>query len=241
MRSEYVPAAFGATDARVLVTGLSAATVDAAKVTSDYTPIVIGVVLSLSFILLLLLVFGSIVVPIKAIIMNLLSVGAAYGLMVLVFQHGVGNELLGLQRSETIEWGLPLFIFAFMFGLSMDYHVFLLSRIRERYDLTGDNRESVAFGVLSTAGIITGAALIMLAVFAGFTLGDIVPLQQMGFGLGVAVLLDATIIRSVLVPSSMALLGSANWYFPRWLEWLPEIRIEGDLDEGAELVPAGAK
>jgi RND superfamily putative drug exporter len=155
-------------------------------------------------------------------------VGAAYGLLVLVFQKGVGNDLLGLQRTPTIEAWVPLFLFCVLFGLSMDYHVFLLSRIREHYDLTGRNRESVAVGLHATAKIITGAALIMVAVFGGFASGRLVMLQQMGFGLGVAVLLDATIVRSVLVPSIMALLGDRNWYMPRWLGWLPDLRVEGE-------------
>ncbi len=235
VRNYYIPAAFAATEANVLVTGPTAGEVDLIDAITLYTPIVFSVVLGLSFILLLL-VFRSIVVPVKAIIMNLLSVGAAYGLLVLVFQHGIGNEWLGFQQTGTIEAWLPLFLFAVMFGLSMDYHVFLLSRIRERYGLTGSNRESVAFGVRSTGSIITGAALIMVAVFAGVALGDLVPLQQAGFGLGVAVIIDATIIRSVIVPASMAVLGSANWYLPRWLEWLPEIRIEGDLNRDGETV-----
>ena len=235
LRRDYIPEAFGGTEAKVLVTGPTAEEVDLLDVIKLYTPIVFSVVLGLSFILLLL-VFRSIVVPVKAIIMNLLSVGAAYGLMVLVFQHGIGNELLGLQQTGTIEAWLPLFLFAVMFGLSMDYHVFLLSRIRERYGLTGSNRDSIAFGVRSTGSIITGAALIMLAVFAGVALGDLVPLQQAGFGLGVAVIIDATLIRSVIVPASMAMLGRFNWYLPHWLEWLPQIRIEGDLNPDPESV-----
>ena len=184
-----------------------------------YTPIVFAVVLGLSF-LLLMVVFRSIVVPAKAIVMNLLSVGAAYGLMVLVFQKGVGTSLLGFRETEVIDAWIPLFLFSVLFGLSMDYHVFLLSRIRERFDQTHDNTESVAHGLRATAGLITGAALIMVAVFGGFASGDIVSNQQVGFGLAVAVLLDATIVRTVLVPSSMRLLGNANWYLPSFLSWL---------------------
>jgi RND superfamily putative drug exporter len=173
-----------------------------------------------------MLSFHSIVVPLKAIVMNLLSVGAAYGLLVLVFQKGVGAELLGFQQVDVIQTGLPLFVFAILFGLSMDYHVFLLSRIRERFIETGDNTEAVAYGLRSTGRLITGAALIMVAVFSGFTLGDMVPLQQLGFGLAVAVLVDATIVRSILVPASMRLLGKWNWYLPGFLSWLPQIRHE---------------
>ena len=190
--------------------------------------------LGVSF-LLLLLVFRSIVVPVKAIILNLLSVGATYGLLVLIFQKGVGNDIFGFQQAETIEAWLPIFLFAVLFGLSMDYHVFLLSRIRERFDQTRDNTESVAFGIRSTGRLITGAALIMVAVFWGFAAGDLVALQQMGFGLGIAVLLDATIVRMVLVPAAMKLLGRWNWYLPRWLEWLPDLRVE---TAGEQAVPA---
>ncbi len=239
LRDDYVPAAFAGVDADVLVGGESAIADDMFAMVAQYTPIVFVFVLGFSF-FLLLVVFRSIVVPIKALVMNLLSVGATYGVLVLVFQHGVGNEILGLRQTETIAAWLPLFLFAVLFGLSMDYHVFLLSRIRERFDQTGDNRESVAFGVRSTAGIITGAAAIMVAVFSGFAMGDLVDLQQTGFGLGLAVLLDATIIRSVLVPSSMALLGDLNWYLPKWLEWLPDVRVEGGPEETSREAPSGA-
>ncbi|MEE9247388.1 MAG: MMPL family transporter, partial [Dehalococcoidia bacterium] len=172
------------------------------------------------------IVFRSLVVPVKAIFMNLLSVGTAYGLVVLVFQKGVGNELLGLQQVDIVEAWIPLFLFTILFGLSMDYHVFLLSRIKERYDQTGDNTEAVSFGIRTTGRLITGAALIMVAVFSGFAAGDIVGLQQMGFGLAVAVLLDATLVRSILVPSSMKLLGRFNWYLPSALQWLPGATAE---------------
>jgi RND superfamily putative drug exporter len=239
LRGDYVPGAFAGVDADVLVGGQSAVADDLFAMVAKYTPIVFAFVLGLSFVLLLV-VFRSIVVPIKALVMNLLSVGATYGVLVLVFQHGVGNEVLGLRQTETIAVWLPLFLFAVLFGLSMDYHVFLLSRIRERFDQTGDNRESVAFGVRNTAGIITGAAAIMVAVFSGFAMGDLVDLQQTGFGLGLAVLLDATIIRSVLVPASMALLGDLNWYLPKWLEWLPDVRIEAGPEGGSREPPSGA-
>jgi RND superfamily putative drug exporter len=182
-------------------------------------------VLGLSFILLLV-VFRSIVVPIKAVIMNLLSVGAAYGLLVLVTQRGVGANLFGFQQVESIEAWLPIFLFAILFGLSMDYHVFLLSRMRERYDVTHDNEDAVVFGVRSTGRLVTGAALIMVAVFSGFAAGRMVMFQQMGFGAAVAVLIDATIVRSILVPASMKLLGDWNWYLPSWLHWLPDVRVE---------------
>ncbi|HEY7035118.1 MAG TPA: MMPL family transporter, partial [Thermomicrobiales bacterium] len=217
-------------DTQVFVTGVSAGNVDFFEMRDTYTPIVFAFVLGLSFILLMI-VFRSLVVAVKAIIMNLLSVGAAYGLLVWVFQEGHLAGFFGFQTVEAIEAWLPLFLFSILFGLSMDYHVFLLSRIREHYDQTHRNRESVAVGLQRTARIITGAALIMVAVFAGFAAGRLTFLQQVGFGLGVAVLLDATIVRSILVPSAMALLGDWNWYLPSWLRWLPDLRVEGPAVE----------
>jgi RND superfamily putative drug exporter len=225
LRDELIPTAFAGSDVQVLVTGRAASGIDYIDTTNGYTPVVFIFVLGLSFVLLTV-VFRSLVVPLKAIVMNLLSVGASYGLLVLVFQKGVGNEIFGFQQVDVIEAWVPLWTFSILFGLSMDYHVFLLSRIRERFNKTDDNKESVAFGVRSTAGIITGAALIMASVFGGVALGDLVMFQQMGFGLAVAVLLDATIVRSVLVPAAMELLGRANWYLPNFLRWLPELRTE---------------
>ena len=225
LRDAYIPQAFHDVPVNVYVTGQTAINVDSLDVTASYTPYVFLFVLGLSFILLML-VFRSIVVPAKAIVMNLLSVGAAYGLIVLVSQKGFGADILGFQQVDTVEFWLPLFLFSVLFGLSMDYHVFLLSRIRERYDQTKDNTDAVAYGLRSTGRLITGAALIMVAVFGGFAMGELVMLQQVGFGLGVAVLLDATIIRSILVPSSMKLLGNLNWYLPSGLKWLPHLGIE---------------
>lgn len=236
LRSEHIPAAFEGTGAKVLVGGSTASSVDYIDTMDRYLPLVIGFVLTLSF-LLLMLVFRSIVIPLKAIIMNLLSVGAAYGALVLVFQEGIGADFLGLTRTENISAFLPVFLFAVLFGLSMDYHVFLLSRIQERFLETHDNAGAVAYGLRSTAHIITGAAAIMVIVFGGFAMGDMVEMQQMGFGLAVAVFLDATIVRSVLVPASMELLGDRNWYFPSWLEWLPKIHVEGRAAAG-EHAPA---
>ncbi|MFC1865420.1 MMPL family transporter [Chloroflexota bacterium] len=225
LRDDYIPTAFAGVPAKVLVTGEIAGGLDHIEIANNGMRIIIPFILILSFILLTL-VFRSIIVPIKAVIMNLLSVGAAYGLMVLVFQKGVGNDIFGFQQVNTIEWWVPTFLFAVLFGLSMDYHVFLLSRIRERFFQTHDNAGSVAYGVRTTGRLITGAALIMVAVFVGFAAGDLVMFQQMGFGLAVSVLLDATIVRSVLVPASMKLLGDWNWYLPRWLNWLPRISTE---------------
>jgi RND superfamily putative drug exporter len=160
-------------------------------------------------------------------VLNLLSVGAAYGVLILVFQEGVGNELFGFQQVDFIEAWVPLFLFAVLFGLSMDYHVFLLSRIRERYLKTGDSDAAVAHGIGSTARLITGAALIIIAVFGGFAVGELVMFQQMGFGVAISLLIDATLIRSVLLPAAMKLLGEWNWYLPKWLNWLPDFHVEG--------------
>ena len=225
LRDDHIPAAFDGVPAEALVGGVTATTADVFEITDRYTPIVFAFVLGFSFIILML-VFRSIVIPIKAVVMNLLSVGTAYGLLVLVFQKGLGTDLLGFQHAEVIDVWIPLFLFSILFGLSMDYHVFLLSRIRERYDQTGDNAEAVAYGLRSTAGIITGAALIMVAVFGAFASGKTIINQQVGFGLSVAVFLDATLVRSVLVPATMEMLGARNWYLPPFLRWLPDLRVE---------------
>ena len=232
IRGEYIPAAFEGADAEVFVGGVTAQATDVFSIVRSYTPIVFAFVLGFSF-LVLMLVFRSIVLPIKAVFMNLLSVGTAYGLIVLVFQKGVGTDLLGFQHAESIEVWVPLFLFSILFGLSMDYHVFLLSRIRERYDQTGNNAEAVAYGLRSTAGLITGAALIMVAVFGAFAAGKTTVNQQVGFGLSVAVLLDATLVRTVLVPASMEVLGKRNWYLPRFLRWLPDLRVEPTEESSA--------
>ncbi|RIK42357.1 MAG: MMPL family transporter [Chloroflexi bacterium] len=226
LRGEYIPAHFAATDAEVYVTGDTALMVDTTSMVRSALPIVFAFVLTISF-LLLLVAFRSIVVPLKAIAMNLLSVGASYGLLVLVFQKGIGADLLGFRQVERIDAFIPLMLFTILFGLSMDYHVFLLSRIKEQFDLTGDNEQSVASGLRSTGRLISGAALIMVGVFGGFALTDLSAMQQFGFGLAVAVVLDATIVRMVLVPASMALLGERNWYLPAKLAWLPHIHIDG--------------
>jgi RND superfamily putative drug exporter len=237
LRSELVPAAFGAAGTQVLVTGTTAENIDYFDVMGHWLPIVLVFVLGLSF-GLLTVAFRSVTVAATAIGTNLLSVGAAYGLLVLVFQHGVGAGLLGFTQVDTIEAWVPLFLFAVLFGLSMDYQVFLLSRIRERYGTSGDTGDAVTFGITSTARLITGAALIIVAVFAGFAMGDLVMFQQMGFGIGVALILDATIVRSVLVPATMTLLGERNWYLPRWLEWLPHVEVErGEHDAPPDAPP----
>ena len=230
LRDDVIPAAFAGSGAEAFVGGATAEGVDEYDVMDSWLPIVFVFVLGLSFVLLTI-AFRSIVVPATAIAMNLLAVGAAYGLLVLVFVKGVGNELFGFQQVDTIEAWVPLFLFAVLFGLSMDYQVFLLSRIRERYSQTGDTDDAISFGVGSTARLITGAALIIIAVFAGFARGDLVMFQQMGFGVAVALLIDATIIRSVVVPATMKLLGRWNWYLPSWLAWLPDVHVEGHEEE----------
>ncbi|MGZ8725418.1 MAG: MMPL family transporter [Aeromicrobium sp.] len=229
LRDDYVPAAFDGVGTPVYVTGATAFDLDYTILIDRWLPIVITFVLALSF-LLLLLVFRSVVLPLKAVVLNLLSVGAAYGLMVLVFQEGIGADLLGLQQIDRVEPWVPVLLFSVLFALSMDYHVFLLTRIREHYLATGDTVDAVTHGVGATGRIITGAALIIVVVFLGFATGDTVGFQQMGFGVGVALLIDATVIRTVLVPASMVLLGRWNWYLPRWLEWLPELNVEAGAE-----------
>jgi RND superfamily putative drug exporter len=225
LRSVEIPRAFRGTGVRVYVGGDTADNVDFIDAMNAWLPIVFAFVLGLSFVLLTV-VFRSLVIAAISILLNLLSVGAAYGLVILVFLHGIGSGLLGFQRVDAIEAWVPLFLFSVLFGLSMDYQVFLLSRIKERFDQTGSTTEAVTHAVSSTARLITGAALIIVAVFSGFAMGDLVMFQQMGFGVAIALLIDATIIRSVLLPAAMRLLGSWNWYLPRWLEWLPRIEIE---------------
>jgi uncharacterized membrane protein YdfJ with MMPL/SSD domain len=238
LREEYVPQVFGDSSDRVLVGGLPAENRDFFALIGNWLPIVIAFVLALTFVLLTL-AFRSIVVALTAIAVNLLSVGAAYGLLVLVFQEGVGADIFGFGQVDRIEAWVPVFLFSVLFGLSMDYQVFLLSRIRERYTSTGDTNEAIIFGVGSTARLITGAALIIIAVFAGFAAGELVSFQQMGFGVAVALLIDATIVRLVVIPAAMRLLGERNWYLPSWLEWLPHVEIEDPaLSAGA---PSRAK
>ena len=220
----------------MLVTGTTADEIDFVDLGRRFLPIVLALVLTLSFILLTL-VFRSIVIPVKAIIMNLLSVGASYGILVLVWQKGVGNEIFGFPQVDVIQAWLPIMMFAILFGLSMDYQVFLISRIRERYLENGDNDEAVAYGLRSTAGLITGAGLIMVAIFSGFAAGDLVPTSQFGFGMAVAILLDVTIVRSVLVPSTMKLLGDRNWYLPGFLTRLPHLQVD---DVGLAPEPLGS-
>lgn len=224
LREQVIPATVGDL-ARVDVTGPAAATADFTDLMSSRAPLVVAFVLGLAFVLLLVS-FRSVVIPLKAIVLNLLSVGAAYGVLVVVFQWGWGEGLLGFESNGAIGSWLPLFLFVVLFGLSMDYHVFILSRIREAVDRGLSTERAVPEAIESTAGVVTSAAAVMIAVFSVFaTLGQI-DLKQMGVGLSVAVLIDATIVRGVLLPATMRLLGEWNWYLPRWLEWLPRLRRE---------------
>jgi putative drug exporter of the RND superfamily len=228
LRDDVIPDAVAGTTADVKVGGATAAVVDFSRYTADRLPWFIAAVLVLSF-LLLMVVFRSLLVPLKAVIMNLLSVGAAYGILVAVFQWGWGDSLLGVGREGPIEAWIPMMLFAVIFGLSMDYEVFLLSRIREEYDRTHDNASAVANGLAKTARVITAAAAIMFCVFMSFVLGDDRSLKMFGFGLAMAVLLDATVVRLVLVPSTMELLGDRNWWLPRWLDRiLPVVHVEAE-------------
>jgi putative drug exporter of the RND superfamily len=227
LRNERIPLVESQTGMEVLTTGGPPGVVDFADYMSDRLPIFIGAVLTLSF-LLLLVVFHSIVVPLKAVLMNLLSIGAAFGAMVAVFQWGWFDFIIGQGKEGPIEAWAPMMLFAIVFGLSMDYEVFLLTRIREEYDKTGDNARAVADGLAATGRVITAAAAIMVCVFGSFVLGEQRDIKLFGFGLAFAVFIDATIVRLVLVPSAMELMGKANWWAPSWLvRYLPTIRVDG--------------
>jgi uncharacterized membrane protein YdfJ with MMPL/SSD domain len=226
LRHDVVPATVGRLPgAEVAVTGMTAGSKDFLDVMKSHLPIVFGFVLSLAFILLLV-TFRSIVVPIKAIVLNLLSVGAAYGILVLVFQDGHGEGLLGFQSVGGITSWLPLFLFVILFGLSMDYHVFILSRVREAVDRGMRTDEAVNHGIRSTAGVVTSAAAVMVAVFGAFAISTDQQMKQLGVGLAAAILIDATIVRAVLLPATMKLLGERNWYLPKGLDWLPKFDHE---------------
>jgi RND superfamily putative drug exporter len=225
IRDDLLPQAFAGSDARVLVGGASAANIDFKDNILFRTPIVFAFVLGLAFIILLL-TFRSLVIAAKAIVLNLLSVGASYGLLVLVFQEGYLLEpVFRFEATGIIESWLPLFLFSILFGLSMDYHMFIMGRIKEAHEHGNSNDEAISIGVKATAGTITNAAAIMCAVAIIFAFTRNIALQQFGFGLAAAIFIDATIIRSVLLPASMKLLGERNWYLPRWLEWMPKIQM----------------
>ena len=227
LRDDLIPATIGSVPGVTAdVTGYTASSKDFNDTTKSHVPLVFGFVLTAAF-LLLLFTFRSIVIPIKAIVLNMLSVGASYGVLVWVFQYGHGEDLLGFKSNGSIISWMPLFLFVILFGLSMDYHVFILTRIREAFDRGMSTDEAVSHGIKTTAGVITSAAMVMIAVFGIFATLSLIFFKQLGVGLAVAVLIDATIVRAVLLPASMKLLGDANWYLPRWLEWLPQVSPEG--------------
>jgi RND superfamily putative drug exporter len=237
LRDEVVPQTVGALpDTEAGVTGLTAAWKDQANELKSNLAPVITFVLLFAF-ALMLVAFRSIVVAIKAIVLNLLSVAAAYGVLVLVFQHGVGKGLLGGGSAVGIEAVVPLLLFVILFGLSMDYHVFILSRIRETFDRGAKMDDAIAHGIKSTAGVVTSAAIVMVCVFSVFGTLSMPFFKQFGVGLAAAILIDATIVRAVLLPATMKLLGDANWYLPRWLEWLPHLEPEEGV-EAPEARPA---
>jgi RND superfamily putative drug exporter len=226
LRRRLIPSLFADHQAtHVYVGGDTAENVDYFDAVTNPTPYVLLFVLGLSFIVLTV-AFRSIVVALVSVLLNLLSVGAAYGLLTLVFLDDHGASLFGFQHTPVIDAWVPLFLFSVLFGLSMDYQVFLMSRIKERYDQSGSTHDALVGGVSSTARIITGAALIIVVVFAGFAAGKLVMFQQMGFGVAIALLLDATVIRSVVLPATLGLLGRRSWYLPPWLEWLPHVEVD---------------
>jgi uncharacterized membrane protein YdfJ with MMPL/SSD domain len=232
---DVVPETVGALpDAEAGVTGLTAAWIDSKNEVKSQLPVVFAFVLLFAFVLMLF-AFRSLVVAAKAIVLNLLSVAAAYGVLVLVFQHGVGKGFLGFSSTAGIDPVIPLLLFVILFGLSMDYHVFILSRIREAYNRGMGSDEAIAYGIRTTAGVVTSAAIVMVFVFAVFATLSMMFFKQFGVGLAVAVLLDATIVRAVLLPTSMKLLGDRNWYLPSWLEWLP--RFDEDTERPPETAP----
>ena len=214
------------------VTGETAFSKDFDDAVRGTAPLVFAFVLAFAFVLMLV-AFRSVVIAVKAIVLNLLSVAAAYGVLVLVFQHGVGKDLLGFDYTGGVMVWLPVFLFVILFGLSMDYHVFILSRIREAYDGGMTTEDAIAHGIKTTAGVVTSAAIVMVFVFSIFGTLSLIMMKQFGVGLATAVLIDATIVRGVLLPATMKLLGEWNWYLPRWLRWLPKIKLEGGAPEPA--------
>jgi RND superfamily putative drug exporter len=231
LRNDILPATIGKVpEATFAVTGTTAQSVDQNSLLKSKAPIVFGFVLIFAF-ALLLITFRSIVIALKAIVLNLLSVAAAYGALILIFQYGWGESLFDFTSNGGIAYWLPIFLFVILFGLSMDYHIFILTRVREAYDRGLSTEQAVEHGISTTAGVVTSAALVMVGVFAVFALMPILDMKEMGIGLAVAVLIDATIIRAVLLPASMKLLGDWNWYLPSWLEWLPRLEPGAEPDE----------
>jgi RND superfamily putative drug exporter len=239
VRSDLVPAYFKTLPGvAAYVTGKSAIVMDMVNHYTDVLPLVFAFVLSLSF-MVLLVAFRSIVIPVKAIVLNLLSTGAAYGAVVLVFQDGYFSDELGFTPGTVIESFLPAFLFTILFGLSMDYHLFVLTRIKEEKDKGASSVEADARGISITSGTITSAAAIMVMVFAVFVTLRLMVVRQLGLGLSVAVFIDATLIRCVVLPSTMKLLGDLNWYLPPFLRWVPRVTIESELEEEAALESSG--
>jgi uncharacterized membrane protein YdfJ with MMPL/SSD domain len=229
LRSEILPATVGKVPkAKWAVTGATAQSVDQNNGLKNAAPYVFAFVLAFAF-LLLLVSFRSLVIPLKAIVLNLLSVGAGYGVVVAVFQYGWGESLLNFQSNGGVAYWLPIFMFVLLFGLSTDYNVFILSRVREAYDRGMKTEDAVAHGIKTSAGVVTSAAVVMVGVFAIFATLPFLDMKEMGVGLAVAVFVDATIIRAVLLPATMKLLGDWNWYLPRWLRWLPSLPSERSM------------
>jgi RND superfamily putative drug exporter len=240
LRDEIVPPTVGTlADAEVGVTGTTAQAKDFNDQMKVVAPLVFGFVLLFAF-FLMLVSFRSIVIAAKTIVLNLLSVGAAYGILVLVFQHGWGKQLLGFEFTGGIDPFLPILLFVILFGLSMDYHVFVLSRVREAHDKGMSTDEAISHGIKSTAGVVTSAAIVMVGVFAIFGTLSMMIFKQFGVGLAAAILIDATIIRAILLPATMKLLGDWNWYLPKWLEWLPHFEHGGSVEPQAEKVKVEA-
>jgi uncharacterized membrane protein YdfJ with MMPL/SSD domain len=237
LRDQLIPETLGRLPGvEVAVGGFTAGSKDYNDAMKAAAPLVFAFVLTFAF-LLLLFAFRSLVIAAKAILLNLLSVAAAYGILVLVFQHGWGKQVLGFEPSGGIVSFLPIFLFVILFGLSMDYHVFILSRVREAYDRGASTEQAVAHAIKTTAGVITSAALVMVCVFSIFGVLSFIVFKQLGVGLAAAILIDATIVRAVLLPATMKLLGDWNWYLPRWLEWLPHLEHGGSA-EAIEAPPA---
>ncbi|HYX76692.1 MAG TPA: MMPL family transporter, partial [Gaiellaceae bacterium] len=250
LRRQVIPSTLGSvSELSVHTGGMTASSADFNAIMKARAPYVFGFVFGLAFVLLLL-TFRSLVIPIKAIVLNSLSVAAAYGVLVLIFQDGRLQSLLGFHSFGGITSWVPLFLFVILFGLSMDYHVLILSRVREAYDSGFSSADAVAEGVQETAGVVTSAAAVMVAVFAIFATLGLVEFKIMGIGLAVSVLLDATVVRAVLLPATMKLLGDWNWWLPRWLEWLPRVGgplaleplvLASDDEPPPSLLPASAE
>jgi len=241
LRSSVLPSVVAGGPTRAHIGGATANLADVGRRVNDRLPVFVAAVLALSF-LLLMLIFRSVLVPLKAVLLNLLSIGAAYGVIVAVFQWGWAGALIGLETTVPVVSFIPMFMFAILFGLSMDYEMFLLSRVREEYVRTGDNGSAIVRGISGTARVITSAALIMVTVFLAFVFGEGPAIKMLGLGLATAIFVDATVVRMVLVPATMTLLGRANWWLPAWLDrLLPGVMLDShDVRSGTVSVAAPA-